>query len=325
MSMRSKATRLSALVGAAALMGGLALSAVASVGAQTGTATPASAVGGPQNVPSARIYGTVSGPVGSGAVTASIGGVACGFGTVMGNMYQVDVQAIPGCTAPGATVTLSVGGVAASPTTSLPPIQGSPVLDNLTVVAATATPPPVTSTPPPPPPPPPPSATARPATATPAPPPPPPPPPSASPRPPTASATARPATASATARPATASATARPSTATAVTQKPNAPVAQKANAPVAQKAVGVAAAAVAQKAAAAPVAQRPVAAAPVAVAAAPGAAAAAPAARVALPNTGTGGLLDQRDGGTASFALLSIILGAVLLSATGLVSYRRSR
>jgi len=313
MSIRSKAIRLGAMAGAAALMSGLALSAVANVGAQVGTSTPASNVGGPRNVPSARVYGTITGPVGSGAVTASIGGVACGFGTVTGNSYFVDVQAIAGCTAPGAVVTLTVGGnpAVASPAAVLPPVPTS-VLANLTVSVAA---PVSTATMTPPPPPPPPARASASPTATAA-------PPTMAPTarvtattaPPTMAPTARvTATVAPTARvTATVAPTAR-ATATVTTQRPNAPVAQKANAPVAQKAVGVAAAAVAQKAAAAPVAQGP------------GAVAAAPAARVALPNTGTGGLLDQRDSGTTSVALLSILLGAVLLSATGLVSYRRSR
>jgi len=68
---------------------------------------------------------------------------------------------------------------------------------------------------------------------------------------------------------------------------------------------------VAQKPGAAPVAQRP------------GAYAPAPAARVALPNTGAGSLSEQN--GATSVALLGILLGAIALSATGLVAYRRSR
>ncbi len=55
------------------------------------------------------------------------------------------------------------------------------------------------------------------------------------------------------------------------------------------------------------------------------AAAAAPAARPALPNTGTGGLLDQQQSPATGLALLSIVLGALALGATGLVAYRRSR
>ncbi|HZU77507.1 MAG TPA: Fe3+-hydroxamate ABC transporter substrate-binding protein, partial [Dehalococcoidia bacterium] len=59
--MRTQATRLAGLVGAAALLGGLALSAGVAVYAQTGsTPTPVSNVGGPNSVPSARFYGTVT-------------------------------------------------------------------------------------------------------------------------------------------------------------------------------------------------------------------------------------------------------------------------
>ena len=169
MSMRTKATRLAGLVGAAALLGGLALSAGVAVHAQTGTPTPASNVGGPSSVPSARFYGTVSGTNGGSVptgttVTATIGGVACGFGTVSGSSYVVDVQAIAGCTAPGATVSFSVGGNPATQTGTLPSVEGTAVSLNLTAgVAATATP-----APPPPPAPPTPARTAAPPPAPPA-------------------------------------------------------------------------------------------------------------------------------------------------------------
>src|SRR5579862_7006409 len=146
MRMRTTATRLAGLVGAAALLGGLALSAGVAVHAQTGTPTPASNVGGPSSVPSARFYGSVTGPGGSTVptgttVTATVGGVACGFGTVSGASYVVDVQAISGCTAPGATVSFSVGGNPASQTGTLPSVEGTAVRLNLTAAApATATP-----------------------------------------------------------------------------------------------------------------------------------------------------------------------------------------
>jgi hypothetical protein len=266
MSIRSKATRLGALVGAAALLGGLALAgAGAAVHAQTGTATPtaaaptptgptpASNVGGPSAVPSARFFGTVTLNGAAAAqgttVTASIGGVACGFGTVSGSTYAVDVQAINGCTTPGATVNFTVGGVRASQTGTLPPIEGTAVALNLTAVAATPAPAP-------PPPPPPPTAVRTAA-------PPPPPPPRPTP--------------------------ARTAVASPAAQRPAAPAAQAA---------------------------KP---------AAPGAQAARPAAAPALPRTGTGGLLDQHQNGATGLALLGIILGAMALSATGLVAYRRSR
>jgi hypothetical protein len=265
MSICSKATRLGALVGAAALLGGLALAgAGAAVHAQTGTATPtaaaptptgptpASNVGGPSAVPSARFFGTVtlngSAAAAGTTVTASIGGVACGFGTVSGSTYAVDVQAISGCTTPGATVNFTVGGARASQTGTLPPIEGTAVQLNLTAAAATPAP-----SPPPPPPPPPPTAVRTVA--------PPPPPPTP----------------------------ARTAVATPAAQRPAAPAAQAA---------------------------KP---------AAPGAQAARPAAAPALPRTGTGGLLDQHQNGATGLALLGIILGAMALSATGLVAYRRSR
>jgi hypothetical protein len=271
--MRSKTTRLGALVGAAALLGGVALSASGlGVGlAQTGSPTaspaptvavtpagptPASNVGGPSAVPSARFFGSVSGgSLAPGAsVTASIGGVACGFGTVNGGFYTVDIQAIQGCTAPGASVSFTVGGQPAGPAGTLPAIPGTAVMNNLTVTQATPAP----TAPPPPPPP------TRAAT--------PPPPP-----------TVRPTTPAATARPASPTPAPRPSATAAQGARPAAPAAQKPAAPAAQR----------------------------------------PAGPVALPRTGTGGLGEQ--GGATSVALLSIILGALALSATGLVAYRRSR
>jgi len=265
------ARRLVGLVGAAALVGGLALGAGVGVGVYAQTTatptaaptvsgpTPASNLGGPSSVPSARFYGTVTGANGSvvptgTTVTATIGGVACGFGTVTNSQYIVDVQAISGCTAPGATVHFAVGGVPATQTGTLPNVEGTAVQLNLTVAAPTPTPAPTTATVPPPPPPP-------------------------------APTTPRPTTVTATATP-------RPSTPAA-----QVPSAQRPSAPAAQKPAGV------------PVAQRP------------GAAAPAPAARPYLPNTGTGGA----QGSGAGLALLGILLGAVALSATGLVTYRRAR
>ncbi len=223
MSKWSNATRLGALLGAAALLGGLALSAAGSGGvhAQTGTATPAAAtatasgptpasnVGGPSAVPSARFYGTVTGAGGAlpgTVVTASIGGVLCGSGTVSGNQYTVDVQAIQGCTTPGAAVSFTVGGQPATPSGTLPAIPGTAVQNNLTVAVATPTPAPTVVTTPPPPP-------SR--TATTAPPPPPP---------------TRPATTPTPARP-------TPAATQAQGQRPVGPAAQKPVAPAAQKPV----------------------------------------------------------------------------------------
>jgi len=282
MSMRSKATRLAALAGATALLGGLALAAAGSgVRAQTASPTPAPAaaspapaaatpsgptpasnVGGPSAVPSARFFGSVSvsGVAGSAptTVTASIGGTACGFGNISSGTYTLDIQAISGCTTPGASVSFAVGSNPANETGTLPAIPGTAVRLNLTAASATPTPPP--------PPPPAPPTPARTASA--APPPPPPPPP----------------------------ASATPARTATTAPRPSATSAQGA---VAQK--------------------------PAAPAGAPAAAPAAAPARVTLPSTGTGGLAGQNQGGATAFALLSILLGAVLLSATGLVAYRRSR
>src|SRR5579875_1925267 len=251
------ATRLSALVGAALLVGGVALSAGSIVvQAQTGTATPAPTVagptpatnlGGPAAVPSARFSGTVTlngQPAPTGAtVVASIGGVACGFGTVTNGSYIVDIQAIAGCTTPGATVSFTVNGVAASQTGTLPALQGSPVILNLTAQAASPTTAPTptrTMTPPPPPP-----TVTHTATATPA----------------------------------------RTPTAQAPAQKPSAQKPAAAQAPAAQKP------------------------------------AAAPAG-VKLPSTGVGGASGS---GLAGVGLLGTLLGAVVLTLSGVVASRRGR
>ncbi len=140
-------------------------------------------------MPAARFFGSVkiggnNAPDGT-TVVASISGVACGYGTVSGGQYFVDVQAIGGCTTPGANVSFAVGGQTASTTGTLPGVPGAVQL-NLTVNQATPTPAPSASptaaapTPPAPPsrpttaptPPPPPSvrtATATPRAATPSP------------------------------------------------------------------------------------------------------------------------------------------------------------
>ena len=181
MSIRSTATRLGALVGAAALLGGIALTAGSSVFAQAGASptataagpTPAVNLGGPAQVPAARVSGTVNAPNGT-AIVASVGSTACGFGTVTNGSYYVDIQFITGCSTPGAAVTFSVGGspATASPAVTVPPNEGSAVVANLTVSAATATP---ATTPPPPPtvaktttPPPPPTTAPKTASPTPA-------------------------------------------------------------------------------------------------------------------------------------------------------------
>lgn len=157
MSIRSTATRLGMLVGAAALVGGLALSASSAVFAQAGTATPTAAaatasplpvqVGGPAQVPTVRFFGTVNAPNGA-TIVASIGGVACGFGNASNGSYFVDIQYITGCNTPGATVNFTVDGNPAGSST-LPSgglAEGNAMQFNLKVSEATATP---ATTPPP--------------------------------------------------------------------------------------------------------------------------------------------------------------------------------
>lgn len=148
-----------AATAALALLGGV-LGVAPPALAQSGTPTPTTSVGGPSAVPAARFFGSVK--VGSNnapdgtTVVASISGVACGYGTVNGGQYFVDVQSIAGCSTPGANVNFAVGGQTSSTTGTLPGVPGAVQL-NLAVSQATATPAPTASaaaaapTPPPPP------------------------------------------------------------------------------------------------------------------------------------------------------------------------------
>lgn len=202
---------MSALAGSFVLAGALALTGGNAIFAQTGgTPTPAVNAGGPSAVPTARFFGSVSSATGAAlqgaTVTATVGGVTCGTGTVNAGQYTLDIQAITGCTTPGASVSFSVGGQPATQTGQLPQLQGTAVSLNLTVSAATPTPAPAApSTPPPPP-------TARPST--------PPPPP-----------TTRPTTAPTAVVPSRPPQTGLGGTSQ---QKPAAPAAQKPAAPAAQ-------------------------------------------------------------------------------------------
>ncbi|HLZ71290.1 MAG TPA: hypothetical protein VKV26_15415 [Dehalococcoidia bacterium] len=184
MKVRGRSAGPIALAAALALLGGVAGGALPAAQAQSGTPTPAANVGGPSAVPSARFFGSVkvgnSNPPDGTTVVASVTGVACGFGTVANGQYFVDVQAIAGCTTPGASVSFAVGGQTASTTGTLPGVPGAVQL-NLSVSQATPTPAPAATSAPTPPPPP-----SRPTTAPPPPPPPPPTSRTATPRPTTA-------------------------------------------------------------------------------------------------------------------------------------------
>lgn len=167
MALRGKLGRL----GAAALaVAGLAAGSVFAV-------APAQAQA-PSSVPSARFYGHATFPNGAlpagSTISATVGGVACSVsvtatgGNSVGQLdnlgnYALDIQAVPGCTTPGATVAFTAGGLRAQQTGTLPQIPGTAVHLDLTFAGATptATPPPpptvaptprVTTTPPPPPP-----------------------------------------------------------------------------------------------------------------------------------------------------------------------------
>lgn len=264
-------------------LGRLGVAALAVAGLAAGSAFMTAPVHAqsPSSVPAARFYGHATFPSGNQsaatAVTATVGGVACSVsvtatgGVATGSLdnlgnYALDIQSVPGCTTPGASVTFTSAGIRAQQTGTLPQIPGTAVHLDLTFAAAAT--PTATAAPPPPPPPSTPAATpaataTRAATTA-----PPPPPPSTATRPPVA------------------------------TPRVQAPVAQAPKGPVTAQAPAKAAAPVAQ----------------------------APAAAPRLPSTGTGGLLDQQSSNSLTgWALLSIVLAALGVSASGLVAYRRSR
>jgi hypothetical protein len=269
---------------------GVAAVAVATIAAGSAFAFAPVHAQSPSGVPTARFYGHATFPSGGNppgsTVTASVGGAVCSVtntnylsgvtqGAVdNGGNYEIDIEAVAGCTTPGATVTFAANGIKAQQVGTLPDLAGTAVHLDLTFGAA-ATP---TATAAPPPPPPPPSAaptatvaaTPRPSTA------PPPPPATAapSPKPPTPVVVQRPV----------------------VQQAPKGPISAQgpARGPAAYQA---------------PVYQ-------------------APAAGVSprLPNTGTGGLLDQQSNDSlAVWALAAIVLAGLAVSASGLFAYRRSR
>jgi hypothetical protein len=172
MSLRVRALTLSTAAATLALAAGLFASIGGGVNAQVpATATAAVQAGGPQAVPLARFFGTVTSagtPVISGAaIIATIGTTTCGNAAISAaGQYQIDIQALPGCT-PGGTVSFTVNGARADQTGTVPAVSAAVQL-NLTVTAATPTPVPATVAPPPPPPPPPPataSPTPRPTVA----------------------------------------------------------------------------------------------------------------------------------------------------------------
>jgi len=154
------------------MLGRWGLAAVALAGLAGGSvlaSAPASAQA-PTNLPMARFYGqaTVNGakPITNLTISALIGTTPCsgtqanvsGSGSFNDGSYFVDIQAVPGCTTPGATVTFTISGFKAKQTGTLPQIPGTPVHLDLDFQAP-ATP---SATAPPPPPPPQPSRTAAP-------------------------------------------------------------------------------------------------------------------------------------------------------------------
>jgi hypothetical protein len=89
----------------------------------------------PASVPSFRLYGTVTQagcptPIGQTVQAASGAspGAVCGTATVdsLGD-YAMEVQPLPGCTAPGGTVLLTLNGLPAQQTATIPQIMGTSV------------------------------------------------------------------------------------------------------------------------------------------------------------------------------------------------------
>jgi len=146
------------------MLGRWGLAAVALAGLAGGSvlaSAPASAQA-PTNLPMARFYGqaTVNGakPITNLTISALIGTTPCsgtqanvsGSGSFNDGSYFVDIQAVPGCTTPGATVTFTISGFKAKQTGTLPQIPGTPVHLDLDFQAP-ATPTAAAPTPPPPP------------------------------------------------------------------------------------------------------------------------------------------------------------------------------
>jgi len=145
----------------------------------------------PSSVPAARFYGNARCPQGACpsnlTITAFVGSTTCtgtqsipqsqtNSGIDNGGNYVIDIQAVPGCTTPGGTVSFTAGTYRARETGTVPDIPGTAVHLNLTfqlpatpTAAATpvATPRPSTPAPSTPTAATPPAATPRPATATP--------------------------------------------------------------------------------------------------------------------------------------------------------------
>lgn len=169
-------------------LGVAALTLAALAGGTVVQSSPASAQA-PSSVPVARFYGnaTLLGnqPITNLTITANEGRQTCsgtqanvnGSAVLNNASYFVDIQAVPGCTTPGSTVTFTAGGLTAKQTGTIPDIPGTAVHLNLdfqpasTPTAAPTPPPPPrpssTTAPPPPPrpsattPPPPPAQTPR--------------------------------------------------------------------------------------------------------------------------------------------------------------------
>jgi len=87
----------------------------------------------------ARFYGQVTVPTGAPitnlTITGSVGSTTCsgtqsgvaGSATVNSGQYILDIQAVPGCTTPGSSVTFTVAGFRARETGTIPDLPGTAV------------------------------------------------------------------------------------------------------------------------------------------------------------------------------------------------------
>jgi pyruvate/2-oxoglutarate dehydrogenase complex dihydrolipoamide acyltransferase (E2) component len=87
----------------------------------------------------ARFYGQVTVPTGAPitnlTITGSVGSTTCsgtqsgvaGSATTNSGQYILDIQAVPGCTTPGSTVSFTVAGFRARETGTIPDLPGTPI------------------------------------------------------------------------------------------------------------------------------------------------------------------------------------------------------
>jgi len=145
---------------------GVAALALATLAGGSAFATSTAHAQAPSTVPVARFYGQVTVPTGAPitnlTITGSVGSTTCsgtqagvaGSATVNSGQYILDIQAVPGCTTPGSSVTFTVAGFRARETGTIPDLPGTAVHLDLhfqapatpTVVATPVSTPPTVAT-----------------------------------------------------------------------------------------------------------------------------------------------------------------------------------